>query len=278
MTSEKQAAVVMKKSGRSLTLAVGVIAIISIIGTRHATAYQPPLPTVLAKRGALIVDDDGTTERGSKTVIDLGNGIGLKSALGTWKRSTPQSNVWRSTWKPGMGHPPVVSYPGVKARNLIVEVTFRYGEATESWHEQFLRIAADNRPQLKGHIVSAWVNPKGQYTETGMVLEHVGKRDEKTGSRGFVLDHQPIHTEANTWYTAMLEIVDDEALFRMDNHVAYAWADQINTAKNLVSLTLGTTWHEIKRVRIWHAEPNTGWKANKSTILKSRKPFTIRRR
>ncbi len=36
----------------------------------------------------------------------------------------------------------------------------------------------------------------------------------------------------------------------MGDHVAYAKAEQIRMPKNLVSLTLGTTWHEIKRVRI----------------------------
>ena len=66
--------------------------------------------------------------------------------------------------------------------------------------------------------------------------------------------------------------------FRMGDHVAYAKAEQIRMPKNLVSLTLGTTWHEIKRVRIWHAEPHSEWEANKDTVLKSRKPFTSRPR
>jgi len=47
--------------------------------------------------------------------------------------------------------------------------------------------------------------------------------------------------------------------------------------KNLVSLTLGTTWHEIKRVRIWEAKANAGWKATRATILKPRKPFAPRK-
>jgi hypothetical protein len=75
-----------------------------------------------------------------------------------------------------------------------------------------------------------------------------------------------------------IDHVDDEALFRMGDHVAYAKAEQIRMPKNLVSLTLGTTWHEIKRVRIWHAEANSEWEANKDTILKLRKPFTTRPR
>lgn len=262
----------------SLARSIGVVAIMIFGCTGHAFAEDQPVPTVLAKRGKLILDDDGSRERGGKAIADFHDGIGLKTALGSWERASPKSNVWRSTWKQGMGHPPVASYPGVEAKNLIVEVTFRYGEATESWHEQFLRIAADQRPQLKGHIVSAWVNPKGRYTETGFVLEHVGKRDGTTGSRGLLMDHQPINSEPEAWYTATLEIVDDEALFRMGDHVAYAKAEQIRTPKNLVSLTLGTTWHEIKRVRIWHAERNLEWEANKDAILRSRKPFTTRPR
>jgi len=273
MTHPKQQTIHVMTDAFSFTFALG-LAVASLINLGHAIADEQALPTLLAKRGELILDDDGTQERGSKTVIDLGNGIGLKSALGSWQRTTPKSNVWRSTWKPGMGHPPVAAYPGVKVNNLVVEVTFRYGAATESWHEQFLRIAVDQRPELKGHIVSAWVNPKGQYTMKGMVLEHVGKHDDSTGSRGLLLDHQPIDTEDETWYTAVLEIVEDEALFRMGDHVAYARTEQIRMPKNLVSLTLGTTWHEIKRIRIWHAEANPEWEENKNSTLKSRIPFT----
>ena len=257
---------------------VGIVAIILFGHAGHAIADDPALPTVLAKRGQLILDDDGSRDRGGKAMIELKGGIGLKTALGAWERAAPKSNVWRSTWKEGMGHPPVASYPGVITNDLIVEVTFRYGPATEPWQEQFLRIAADQRPQLKGHIVSAWVNPKGRYTEKGIVLEHVGKRDQATGNRGLLMDHQPLNSEPLRWYTATLEIVDDEALYRMGDHVAYAKAEQIRMPKNLVSLTLGTTWHEIKRVRIWHAEANPEWEANKDYVLKSRKPFTTRPR
>ena len=256
-------------------LLIGSLVFTTFSCQNFAIADDGPLPTLLAKRGKLILDDDGSKERGGKhTIIDLHDGICLKTALGIWERAEPKSNVWRSTWAEGMGHPPVASYPGVLANNLIVEVTFRYGENTESWHSQFLRIAADQRPQINGHIVSAWVNPNGRYTEKGIVLEHVPPR----GREGILIDHQPLNSEAQNWYTATLEIVDDEALFRMSDHVAYAKADQIRTPKNLVSLTLGTTWHEIKRVRIWHAEPNPEWEPNKNNILQSREPFTARPR
>ena len=255
-----------------------IASIIMFTCARNTIAEDLPRSTVLAKRGKLILDDDGSKNRGGKTLTAFSDSVGLKTALGSWKRAAPNSNVWRSTWKKGMRHPPVAAYRGLDAKNLIVEVTFRYGEASEAWHNQFLRIAADRRPQLKGHLVSAWANSNSGYTKTGFVLEYVGKRDKSTGSRGLLLDHQPLNWKPNTWYTATLEIVDDEALFRMGDHVAYAKAKQIRMPKNLVSLTLGTTWHEIKRVRIWHATANSRWETNKAAILKSRNPFTTRPR
>ncbi len=119
---------------------------VELPATAATVKAAPAKPTVLAKRGKLILDDDGSTDRGTKTVRRFANGVGLKSALGLWNRSYADSQVWRSTFKEDMGHPPVVSYPGVFANNMIVEVTFRYGENTEPWHSQFLRIAADQRP------------------------------------------------------------------------------------------------------------------------------------
>ena len=238
----------------------------------------PAQPTALAKRGKLLLDDDGSTDRGSKIVRRFDNGVGLKSALGIWNRSDTDSHVWRSTFKEDMGHPPVVSYPGTLAQNLIVEVTFRYGENTDPWHSQFLRIAADQRPQINGHIVSAWVNLNGRYVaKDRVVLEHVPGKAAGKG-RGTVMDEQPLNTQPDKWYTAVLEIVDDEALFRMGDHVAYAKSEDITIPKNLVSLTLGTTWHEIKRVRIWEAAANPDWNAKKHAVIKPRVAFTPRSR
>ena len=229
------------------------------------------MPTVLATRGKLIIDDHGSGDRGGELIRDLGNGVGLKTVLGIWERSENDSKVWRSTWVDG--HPPVASYKGVHANNLIVEITFRYGEVVDPSQSQFMRIAADQRPQINGHIVSAWSNPNSDYTKTGFLLEHVSAKTDQNddNSRKIILDHQPLISDANTWYTAILEIVGDEALFRMGNHIAYAKSDKITIPKNMVSITLGTTWHEIKRVRIWHAEANPDWKSARKDVIGSRK-------
>lgn len=269
----------MRKTDR-ITMRITALIVVAglLAGAGAAVADDSPLPTALARRGELIVDDDGAKDRGGRVTVELNDGVGVRAALGSWNRTAPDSKVWRSTWTKGMKHPPVASYRGLETTNLIVEVTFRYGERTELSQDQFLRIAADQRPRFKGHIVSAWANARSRYTETGVVLEHVGKQDGKSDTRGWLMDHQPIRTAPSIWYTALLEIVDDEALFRMGDHVAYAKAEPIRMPKNLVSLTLGTTWHEIKRVRIWHAEANPEWETNQTAILKPRKSFTARPR
>ena len=237
-------------------------------GKHNAT----PVETCLAIRGALILDDDGSLQRGGKVVAKFTGTAKVRAAAGLWNR-TEGGNVWRSTWKPGMGHTPVASYHGIPANDLIIEVTFRYGEMAELWHHQCFRIAVDERPNITGHIVSAWANPNNDFIEQGFLLQHIRKQKDKTIIEDLVLDHQPLTTQAHQWHTAILEVVGDEALFRMGSHVAYAKAKQIKMPKNRVSLTMGTTWHEIKRVRIWKANANPAWPARKEETLESRIEF-----
>lgn len=241
---------------------------------REVVGDDCPIPTVLAKRGKLILDDDGSRDRGGRTVARFDDKMKLRAGAGAWERSATDSNVWRSTWQQETGHTPVASYQGFEANDLIVEVTFRYGEMTKPWHTQCFRIAADQRPQVAGHIVSAWANPNNDFIETGFLLQHIRKTSEKLIVEDLLMDRQLLSVEPNVWYTATLEIVGDEALFRMGDHVAYAKAEQIRMPRNLVSLTLGKTWHEIKRVRIWHAEQHPDWAMAKKDTLKSRQPFT----
>lgn len=231
-----------------------------------------PIETLLAERGTLILDDDGSLERGGKTTAKFGETIKLRAAAGRWERSE-EANVWRSTWTPKMGHTPVASYQGITASDLIIEVTFRFGETTEPWHHQCFRIAVDDRPRITGHIVSAWANPNNDFIEEGFLLQHIRKQKDKTIIEDLMLDHQPLQIQARQWHTAILEVVGDEALFQMGNHIAYAKAKQIEMPKNLVSITMGTTWHEIKRVRIWKASANSSWPSRKVTILESRRQF-----
>lgn len=235
-----------------------------------------PIPTLLAKRGMLILDDDGSRDRGGKLLTSLTDSSTLRAAAGKWQRSQTNPHVWRSTWNPGMGHTPVAAYRGFSATNLIIEVTFRYGTITEPWHTQCFRIATDQRPQITGHILSAWANPNNDFIETGFLLQHIRKTPQKQILEDLLLDRQPLTIQPQRWYTAVLEIVGNEALFRMGRHVAYARAEQLRRPKNVVSLTMGTTWHEIRRVRIWQAEAHPSWAQKREAVLQSRTPFTAK--
>ncbi|MBC8326173.1 MAG: hypothetical protein H8E27_11180 [Verrucomicrobia subdivision 3 bacterium] len=243
-------------------------------GSIHwSQAADSVMPTVLAERARLILDDNGSKPRGGRLQAQFGNGAQVRAGAGTWARAKNHPNVWRATWK-GKGHVPVAAYHGFKATNLVVEVTFRFGENSEPWHHQCFRIAADQRPAMTGHVVSAWANTDNDFIETGFLLQHIRKTPKKTILEDLLLDRQPLTLKPHIWYTAMLEIVGDEALFRLGDHVAYAQAEQIRLPKNLVSLTTGATWHEIKRVRIWEATPNPNWPAKKAATLQVRNPFT----
>ena len=221
-------------------------------------ADDPVVPTLLAERGKLMLDDHGQIDHSAR-------------GLGNWTRSPEDPQVWRVTHEGG--HIPTAPYRDLPSHeNVIVQVTFRWGELTgDDKNGQLLAIVSDLRPGPRGHKVEAWATSKSSMTKTGLVLK-------SSNDEGVVIDEQPFETfAANTWYTGVLEIVGDEALFRVNDHVAYGKAPIIAGPKNKVVLFLGTTWHEVKRVRIWHAKPNPKWKEIKSGVLKSRKPFTIKK-
>ena len=218
-----------------------------------------------------LIFDDGTKDRGGKKKVALTNGSSLRAWTGSWKKN---ESAWRSTWSKGMGHTPVIGYDIPPLRDLIVEMTFRYGPIMEPSQHQCFRITLDNRDLYTGHVLSAWANPNNDFIEQGFLLQHISKQPDKTIISDLLLDHQPIAIEPEVWYTATLEVVGDETLFRMGDHLAYARSESLKVEKIKVALTLGTTWHEVKRVRVWEARPNPAWKKNKQTQLKHRTPFT----
>ena len=235
-------------------------------------AFADPIPTLLAKRGKLIFDDDGSIERGGRKSVSIGS-VKLRAWAGSWKKNE-QNGAWRSSWKPNSGHTPVAAYDiGKGKQNLIVEVTFRYGVQTEPWHTRCFRITLDNRERLVGHILSAWANPNNDFIETGFLLQHIHKNADKSIVKDLLLDRQSLQVKPEVWQTAILEVVGDEALFRLGEHVAYAKFNELRGDKTKVALTLGKTWHEVKRVRVWHAKRIDSWPTLRKQILSKRKPF-----
>jgi len=127
---------------------------------------------------------------------------------------------------------------------------------------------------MTSHILSVWANPDNDFIKTGFLLQHIHKRPDKTLIKDLLLDHQALNIRPQKWSTAMLEVVGEEALFRMDDHVAYSKFSELSGPKTKVALTLGTTWHEIRHVRIWNASARSTWGQDKDRILSARQKFS----
>ena len=217
-----------------------------------------PVPTLLATRGELMAEDDCSVDR--------------RRGLGFWSLSPNEPNVCRVTHdverKPH--HIPIASYPLPDHENLIVEVTFRWGEPMGGkYNDQLLGILSDLRPNtIKGHKLESWISGSGRFTKAGLAFT-------SSIAPSALMDEQPFDTfKANTWYTAVLELVGNEAIMRFQDRVVYADLPRIAGPKNKITLVFGTTWHEIKSVRIWHATKNPQWEGMKDKVLASRKAFT----
>lgn len=218
-----------------------------------------PVPTVLATRGELMVEDDCSVIR--------------RRGLGFWSKSQDELNVCRVTHnverKPS--HVPIASYPIPDHENVIVEVTFRWGEPMGGkFNAQVLGIFSDLRPNdIKGHKIESWISGSDRFTKPGLAFT-------SSIAPGVTMDEQPFDTlKANTWYTAVLEVVGNEALLRLQDRAAYVDLPRISGPKNKITLIFGTTWHEIKSVRIWHATKNPKWEEMKDKVLASREAFTL---
>ncbi|MEE2676463.1 MAG: hypothetical protein VX876_05830 [Planctomycetota bacterium] len=255
-------------------LAVTFALLVALIATQ-VDAVQPNVTTELAVKGPLILEDNGFQHRERGKAFPLSEHTAVRLGAGKWERTGKDNNIWRSTHSPSAGHVPVMAYQGFDEKNLIIEVTFRFGRNTEPWHHQCFRIAADRRPDITGHIISAWANVNNDFIESGFLLQHIRKTPEKQILQDLLLDYQNLKITPGKWHTAILEIVNDEALFRLGKHVAYTKAEQITTSKTLVSLTMGSTWHEVKHVRIWRANLNPQWESTKNSLLSKRRTFEV---
>jgi hypothetical protein len=218
-----------------------------------------PVPTLLATRGELMVEDDCSVDR--------------RRGLGFWSLSEDEPNVCRVTHdierKPK--HVPIASYKLEDHENVIVEVTFRWGESMgDEYNDQVLGIFSDLRPnEIKGHKIESWISGNDRFTKPGLAFT-------SSIAPGVTMDEQPSDIfKANTWHTAVLEVVGDEALLRSKDRVAYVDLPRISGPKNKITLIFGTTWHEIKSVRIWHATANPNWEGMKERVLASREAFTL---
>jgi len=226
--------------------------------------------TYMANKGKLLFDDQGEAKRGKGTKLaKINDQWSVRANMGIWEK---KDGFYQSSWKPGIGHTPVMAFLS-KFKNVVIEVTFRYKEMKEDWHTQCFRIALDNRKLYTGHILSAWANPNNDFIERGFLLQHISKNKDKSIIADILLDKQAIKYQVGKWHTAILEVVDDKALFHMNGNLAYAESKKLNIEKSHFSLTLGKTLHDVKRVRVWDASLKADWAEKKKEVLSKRAEF-----
>ncbi|PHS13225.1 MAG: hypothetical protein COA78_07285 [Blastopirellula sp.] len=227
---------------------------------------------ILAKRGTLILNDDFTIDR-AKGWVKLPGGSSARAGAAEWKK---MDGFYRSGWHPGSGHAPVMVYQG-DFTNVVVQCVFRCGEITEDYHHQCFRLALDNRELYTGHVLSAWANQNNDFIDTGLLLQHIRKTPEKVVLADLRLDKRPIHLVPGKWYTATLEVVKDQVLYRVQGEdeaepvIASAQFKELNVPKLTMSITLGTTPHDLKSLKVWKAKPNPQWEVQKDKLLSKRK-------
>lgn len=206
-----------------------------------------PIPTLLATRGEMMLDDDCTEDR--------------KRGLGYWSLTEPGTcKVEHDVVRKPL-HVPVANFGLPSYRNVIVQITFRWGEPMGGqYSQQFLAIVPDQKP-ARGHKLEAWT------TGTGRGDPGLSVRSSNAGG-GLVAEKPYDGFAANTWHTAVLEVVDDEALFRVNDQVAYGQKPFVAGPKNKINLFLGTSVIEFRGIRAWHASANPQWQAIKDEVLR----------
>ncbi|MGY8771493.1 MAG: hypothetical protein ACKVH8_24020 [Pirellulales bacterium] len=236
------------------------------------TFAQVSLEPILAKRGTLILDDDFTIDR-AKSWVQLPGGSSARAGAAEWKKL---NGFYRSGWHPGGGHTPVMAYQG-DFTNVVVQCVFRCGEMTEDYHHQCFRLALDNRELYTGHVLSAWANQNNNFIERGLLLQQIRKTPEKVVLADLRLDKQHIQLVPGKWYTATLEVVKDQVLYRVQGEhetkpvITYGQFTELNVPKLTMSVTLGTTPHDLKSLKVWKAKPNPRWEVLKGKLLSKRK-------
>ena len=206
----------------------------------------------MAVKGQLLLEEDFQSLAAyTKELQPAKNGWQVRAVHANWERS-PDSV--RSLWE--KGHMPVLAFEGAFS-NVVIEVDFRFEKAAGKWGG--CRVSATS-PELnpRAYPVSVWANSDGSGHDRGrpqgLLLEH----DEWSAGPERVA-HTPGAFEPNTWYTLRLECVGTNALAACNGISTYGSHEKFGLPKKAVYLGVGTSRHELRRLRIYAAQPNPGW-------------------
>ena len=158
-------------------LAVTFALLVALIATQ-VDAVQPNVTTELAVKGPLILEDNGFQDRERGKAFPLSEHTTVRLGAGKWERTGKDNNIWRSTHSPSAGHVPVMAYQGFDEKNLIIEVTFRFGKIRNPGIiSAFVLLLTGGRILLGTSSLPGNVN--NDFIESGFLLQHICKTPEK---------------------------------------------------------------------------------------------------
>ena len=251
--------------------------------------FFEPAWSQLAIPGEVIFEEgfaEGPYPKGKNTLLKDSSWV-ARTTFGDWVKT---DDGIEGTINEEDGHTPVITFtPPTELGDLIVELEFRFLERDNAG-KQSVRIAVDNREAIKkGHICSAWANGDNDFVPTGLTLEHIYKdevfpKPEKKWlqwrDNRITIGNKPAVYEAGKWYTLRLEMIDGRALTTViDEHGdAVTVSGELRafaTPKSKISLTTGTSRHELRAFRVIEAAANENWIDAKTEPTNGKRPNIV---
>lgn len=206
-----------------------------------ARGASPPL----AEKGALLLEENFQRHAlYTKERLPVADGWQVRAAHGKWTRSAEGVT---STWE--TGHSPVLVFEG-NFGDVVIELEFRYRAEPGKWAA--CRLSAAN-PQLdpRAYAASVWANVDFDSRARGLVLEN-----DQWGGHITRVGYGKGSFEPDRWHTLRLEIVGDRARAECNGSAARGAHPKFALAKSSIWLGTGQSPHELRRLRVYAAQPS----------------------
>lgn len=226
-------------------LALTAISIVVAAGIAASAADEkkkaaPELPTVMCKRGDLLLEETFTEDTWSK-----------------WNRYKGEWVVDKGKVKvaeiPTDKHHPAAQHK-LECTNAIFQFSFKLDGA--GW----LGLALDD----KEHVARIIIRPDGFEI---LKMSGIGGT-----TKGVKVDGKKVKFVPGQWYTAVFEVNGNEMSAIIGNQiVAYGETTGLDVAKTRMEFISGGKYAWFGDLRVWKAEPDKNWPARKQALASRKK-------
>lgn len=179
--------------------------------------------------------------------------------------------VWHAIWKPTpegiqsnweAGHNPVIGYD-CDVQNVVVEIDFRFQKDTVPARNGYLRVNFTNKElDPRAYCVAGWANANSTARIQGVILEH-----EEWRSQGYIGVAEKIAKfQPDTWYTMRVEVLGDSVQVTCNGVSVAGRYEKFGLRKKQLVIGVGKCNHELRKLRVYEALPNSLWKMPNSKV------------